>query len=523
MNERSKMRTTESAIREAVLSLTANLSMKERIEGFLEIFAKVTGNHACALLRFQDGVLVPVATRGLSPEVMGRQFAPEQHPRLAAILGSRTPIRFEADDPRPDPYDSLLLNDAGGRLPVHSCIGCSLYNENTLLGVLSADALKPGVFDGIDDHIFQTFAAIATVALRHESFISALERLARHRELVTSELVNEALQRRGQILGDSPALQELRRNIGIVARSDLTVLVMGETGVGKEVVARVIHAQSLRADQPLVYVNCAALPESLAESELFGHVRGAFTGAHTDRAGKFELAEGGTLFLDEVGELPLAIQAKLLRALQFGEIQRLGSDKSHRADVRIIAATNRQLDEEVKAGRFRADLYHRLSVYPLNVPPLRERLTDIAPLAGYFLDQARTRLGLDRANLAPATIEALRAYSWPGNVRELEHVVLRAALRASADRGRSLTLQPEDLDIGSEIHWSVDAKTGLAFGTNPISLARAVDDFQRQLILKTLDECRFNWSETARRLGLDRGNLHRLARRLGLKPVSRMA
>jgi len=510
---------TESAIREAVLSLTANLSMKERIEGFLEIFAKVTGNHACALLRYQDGVLVPVATRGLSPEVMGRQFHPEQHPRLATILGSRTPVRFEADDPRPDPYDSLLLNDAGGRLPVHSCIGCSLYNENTLFGVLSADALKPGVFDGIEDHIFQAFAAIATVALRYETFIGTLEKLARHRELVTSELVNEAFQRGGQILGESPVLLELKRNIGIVARSDLTVLVMGETGVGKEVVARAIHAQSLRADQPLVYVNCAALPESLAESELFGHVRGAFTGASTDRAGKFELAEGGTLFLDEVGELPLSIQAKLLRALQFGEIQRLGSDKSHRADVRIIAATNRQLAEEVKAGRFRADLYHRLSVYPLNVPPLRERLTDIAQLAGYFLDQARTRLGLDQGNLAPATIEALKAYSWPGNVRELEHVVLRAALRASADRGRSLTLHPQDLDIGSELQRDPDAKTHLPNGTNPISLARAVDDFQRQLILTTLDECHLNWSETARRLGLDRGNLHRLARRLGLKPA----
>jgi anaerobic nitric oxide reductase transcription regulator len=521
MTEHSRIRTTESAIREAVLSLTANLSMKERIEGFLEIFAKVTGNHACAVLRFQDGLLVPVATRGLSPEVMGRQFHPEQHPRLAAILGSRTPVRFEADDPRPDPYDSLLLNDAGGRLPVHSCIGCSLYNENTLLGVLSADALNPGAFDGIHDDVFQTFAAIATVALRHESFISALERLAKHRELVTSELVNEALQRGGQIIGDSPALQELKRNIGIVARSDLTVLVTGETGVGKEVVARVIHAQSLRSDQPLVYVNCAALPEALAESELFGHVRGAFTGATTDRAGKFELAEGGTLFLDEVGELPLSIQAKLLRALQFGEIQRLGSDKSHRADVRIIAATNRQLAEEVKAGRFRADLYHRLSVYPLSVPPLRERRSDIAPLAGHFLDQARTRLGLDRANLAPATIEALTAYSWPGNVRELEHVVLRAALRASADRGRSLTLQPEDLDIGPEVLRNMDVKGGMQPGPNLISLTRAVDDFQRQLILTTLDECRFNWSETARRLGLDRGNLHRLARRLGLKPLSR--
>jgi len=512
---------TESAIREAVLSLTANLSMKERIEGFLQIFAKVTGNHACALLRHQDGVLVPVATRGLSPEVMGRQFRPEQHPRLAAILGSRTPVRFAVDDPRPDPYDSLLLNDPGGRLPVHSCIGCSLYNENTLFGVLSADALKPGVFDGIDDHVFQTFAAIATVALRHESFIGALERLAKHRELVTSELVNEALQRRGQMLGDSPVLQELKRNIDIVARSDLTVLIMGETGVGKEVVARVIHARSLRSDQPLVYVNCAALPESLAESELFGHVRGAFTGAGADRAGKFELAEGGTLFLDEVGELPLSIQAKLLRALQFGEIQRIGSDKSHRADVRIIAATNRKLAEEVKAGRFRADLYHRLSVYPLNVPPLRERLADIPQLAGHFLDQARTRLGLDRANLAPATIEALKAYSWPGNVRELEHVILRAALRASADRGRGLTLEPEDLDIGPEIQRNADAKSGLPNGAYSLSLARAVDDFQRQLIVKTLDECRFNWSETARRLGLDRGNLHRLARRLGLKPMSR--
>ncbi len=506
------------AIRTAVLSLTANLSMKERIEGFLEIFAQVTGNHACALLRYQDEALIPVATRGLSPEVMGRQFHPGQHPRLAAIIRSRTPVRFAADDPRPDPYDTLLLDDPGGTLPVHSCMGCSLYNEDTLFGVLSADALEPGMFDGIDDQVFQTFAAIATVALRYETLIGALERLAWHRGLVTSELVNEALQRGGQILGESPAVQELKRNIGIVARSDLTVLVTGETGVGKEVVARVIHAQSLRAVQPLVYVNCAALPESLAENELFGHVRGAFTGAHSDRAGKFELADGGTLFLDEIGELPLSIQAKLLRALQFGEIQRLGSDKSHRADVRIIAATNRQLSEEVKAGRFRADLYHRLSVYPLNVPPLRERLDDVAPLAGHFLDQSRMRLGLERVSLAPATIEMLKACSWPGNVRELEHVILRAALRASADRGRSLVLEPEDLDIGAEFPKTADPKTRALPRSAGMSLAGAVEDFQRKLILETLSECRANWSETARRLGLDRGNLHRLAKRLRIKP-----
>jgi len=517
MNKRLATNMTEQAIREAVLSLTANLSMKERLDRFLAIFAKVTGNYACALLRYQEGVLVPVATRGLVPEVMGRQFPPDEHPRLAAILQSRTPVRFPANDTRPDPYDALLLNDPGGRLPVHSCLGCSLYNENTLFGVLSADALEPGVFDGIDDHIFQIFATLATVALRYETFIGALEKLARHRELVTSELVNEALQRGGQMLGDSPVMQELSREVGIVARSDLTVLLMGETGVGKEVVARTIHVRSLRASQPLVYVNCAALPEALAESELFGHVRGAFTGAGADRAGKFELADGGTLFLDEIGELPLSIQAKLLRALQFGEIQRLGSDKIHRADVRIIAATNRRLAEEVKEGRFRADLYHRLSVYPLHVPPLRERLADVALLAGHFLDQARVRLGLESASLAPATVTAMQAYPWPGNVRELEHVILRAALRASSDRGRSLVLEPEDLDIDPEIQRGVEARASRPSGANAPSLAGAVDGFQRQLILETLQACGSNWSETARRLGLDRGNLHRLARRLGIK------
>ncbi len=517
MNQRLETNTTGDAIRKAVLSLTANLSMKDRIDGFLEIFARVTGNHACALLRYQDGVLVPVATRGLVSEAMGMQFHPAQHPRLAAILQSRTPVRFPAQDPRPDPYDGMLSSDPGGSLPVHSCLGCSLYNENTLFGVLSADALEPGVFDGIEDPIFQTFATIATVALRYETFIGALEKLARHRELVASELVNEALQRGGQMLGDSPVMQDLSRDIGIVAPSDLTVLLTGETGVGKEVVARTIHMRSLRAGQPLVHVNCAALPESLAESELFGHVRGAFTGARSDRAGKFELADGGTLFLDEIGELPLPIQAKLLRALQFGEIQRLGSDKTHRADVRIIAATNRRLADEVKDGRFRADLYHRLSVYPLHVPPLRERPADLALLAGHFLDQARARLGLERVRMAPATIKAMKAYPWPGNVRELEHVILRAVLRAASDRGRSLVLEPGDLDIGPETRRGGGARAALPSGTQSLSLAGAVEAFQRQRILETLHACDANWSEAARRLAVDRGNLHRLARRLGIK------
>ncbi|MCD2453238.1 nitric oxide reductase transcriptional regulator NorR [Methylicorpusculum oleiharenae] len=504
----------DEAIREVVLSLTANLSMNDRYTEFLSIFARITGNHACALLRFQDGVLIPVATLGLVPRVLELNFPPEGHPRLAAIMQSRVPVRFTANDPRPDPYDGLLSGDVQGTLGVHACVGIALYNENTLFGVLSADALEPGAFDHIDDSVFRIFAALATVSLRYETYITQLEVLAKHRELVANELVNENLQRSSQTLGESLAMQTLSREIDIVSGSDLTVLLLGETGVGKEVIARIIHARSKRVDQPLVYLNCAALPDSLAESELFGHVKGAFSGATSDRAGKFELANGGTLFLDEVGELPLAIQAKLLRVVQFGEIQRVGSDKSHRADVRIIAATNRLLAEEVKEGRFRADLYHRLSVYPLHVAPLRERIIDIAVLSRFFLNQARARLGLERIDLSNDTLKTLENYSWPGNVRELEYVMLRAVLRASALRGRSLVLQPSDLDIGAELNKAIaDDNSGL----NGKSLTQAVDDFQRQMISKTFTDSGENWAKTARSLGTDRGNLHRLVKRLGMK------
>ncbi|MGZ8959286.1 MAG: nitric oxide reductase transcriptional regulator NorR [Methylosarcina sp.] len=507
----------EEAFHQSVLSLTANLSMKDRYTEFLNIFARVAGNHAVALLRYQDGVLIPVATFGLSPRVMTQSYQPEKYPRLTAIIHSRPPIRFQDGDLRPDPFDSMLLTGSEGKTFIQSCVGCSLYNENTLFGVLLASAPEPDAFDHIDDRIFQVFASIATVSLRYETYISTLEKQTRHSELVASELVNEVLRRSSQVLGESAVMQELSREIDIVARSELTVLLLGETGVGKEVAARIIHSRSQRADQPLVYVNCAALPETLAESELFGHVRGAFSGATSHRIGKFELADGGTLFLDEVGELPLAIQAKMLRAVQFGEIQRLGSDKSLRANVRIIAATNRRLQEEIKEGRFRADLYHRLSVYPLTVPPLRERVEDIVFLARYFLDQARVRLGLETVRMSPVTINELKAYSWPGNVRELEHVILRAVLRASSSQGKAVLLEPADLDIATEARSHSAFIPMSAQRNGDISLAQAVDDFQRERILATLAECSQNWAETARCLGIDRGNLHRLAKRLGIK------
>jgi len=300
------------------------------------------------------------------------------------------------------------------------------------------------------------------------------------------------------------------------------VLVTGETGVGKELVAQAIHQRSLRHAQPMISLNCAALPETLVESELFGHVRGAFSGAVGERRGKFELADGGTLFLDEVGELPLAIQAKLLRVLQSGQLQRLGSDREHRVDVRLIAATNRDLAAEVRAGRFRADLYHRLSVYPLRVPPLRERGNDILLLAGYFLEQNRPRLGLRSLRLSAEAQAALLGYPWPGNVRELEHLIGRASLKAlasSPERPRILTLELDDLGLEQGLHLPEAGKTAPAreLPKPGIELRTALDDFQRQLIAASLQRHAGNWAAVARELGVDRANLNRLARRLDLK------
>jgi len=236
----------------------------------------------------------------------------------------------------------------------------------------------------------------------------------------------------GDILGASPALERVVAQIDAVARTDATVLVQGESGVGKELVARAIHAKSARAAGPLVKVNCASVPRELFESEFFGHVRGAFTGAHKDRIGRFQLADGGTLFLDEVGEIPIELQSKLLRALQEREVERVGDTKPSRVDVRLVAATNRDLKACVEAGTFRADLYYRLSVFPLTVPPLRERRADIVPLFEHFLAKTSHKHGRRFAPLPPALAERIESYPWPGNVRELENVVERAVI-LSAD------------------------------------------------------------------------------------------
>ncbi|MHB8765634.1 MAG: sigma-54-dependent Fis family transcriptional regulator [Deferrisomatales bacterium] len=277
-------------------------------------------------------------------------------------------------------------------------------------------------------------AAVANARAFEE--VEALRaRLALENEDLRREVAR--VQAFGEILGASPALRGLLEQVAAVAGTDATVLVLGESGTGKELVARALHRGSRRRDRPLIRVNCASIPAELFESEFFGHARGAFTGAVRDRAGRFELADGGTLFLDEVGEIPLALQAKLLRVLQEGTFERVGEDRTRRADVRLVAATNRDLGAEVRAGRFREDLYFRLSVFPVEVPPLRDRAEDVPLLARHFLSLACRRLGVPEPRITAAHLSALRAYHWPGNVRELQNLLERAAILS---RGGELVL-----------------------------------------------------------------------------------
>ncbi|MCZ6499444.1 MAG: sigma 54-interacting transcriptional regulator [Gammaproteobacteria bacterium] len=240
----------------------------------------------------------------------------------------------------------------------------------------------------------------------------------------------------GEIIGESQALKRTLAQIEAVARTTASVLILGESGVGKEMIARAIHTKSDRADKPLVKVNCASIPKDLFESEFFGHVRGAFTGAHQDRVGRLQLADGGTLFLDEVGEIPMSQQGKLLRALQEGEFERVGDDKTVSVDVRVVAATNRDLMDEIKAGRFREDLFYRLSVFPVEVPPLRDRLNDVAPLAFRFLEQICRELGREPLRMTQKQLSALKQHDWPGNIRELKNVIERAVISSTGGRLR---------------------------------------------------------------------------------------
>ena len=529
---------TSPQILNAVIPLVADLAQelpeRERLRRLLAALRTLLPADAVALLQLEGEWLRPIAIDGLVPDTLGRRFKVAEHPRLAQLLAAGQAMRFAPDSPLPDPYDGLIA--LPGELNVHDCMGCVLQTGGLTWGLLTLDALEPDRFaDGNALEMLQAFSNLAAATVATAERVQQLAYVGR-----TAEALPRASGKR-EILGTSPAVRQLHKDIALVAASDLCVLITGETGTGKELVAQAVHAQSSRASKPLISINCAALPDNLVESELFGHVRGAFTGALAERRGKFEQADNGTLFLDEVGELSLPVQAKLLRVLQSGQLQRLGSDREHQVDVRVIAATNRDLAAEVRTGRMRADFYHRLCVYPLTVPPLRERDSDTLVLAGYFLEENRSRLQLGGLRLDAAAQFALLGYAWPGNVRELEHLISRAVLKAlsrapSHNTGRDSS-RPRMLSIGVEDLWDdnappapVPAPPGWMAGSDKaavitmpapsapaLGLRESVERHERQLIENSLSRHAGSWAAAARELQLDRANLQRLAKRLGVE------
>lgn len=503
--------------------LTAVLGAEDRYQRLLEALRLAIPYDSAALLRLENDTLVPIAAKALHPKTMAAHFRRKDHPRLDIICSSTEPILFSSDSKLPDPFDGLLVLDLDSVDHIHACLGCPLLMRDQLVGVLVFDAIDPAAFSHLPKQYIQVIASLTSAQMQTVGLLSTLEKEAERQGLLAIDLMQDIQQHRGrEMLGTSVHIRRLRQEIELVAKSDFTILIVGETGVGKELVARSVHNHSRRRDKPLLYLNCAALPTALAESELFGHVKGAFTGAIADRTGKFELADGGTLFLDEIGELPLEIQAKLLRTIQEGEVQRVGSEKLQHVNVRLITATNRNLDQEVAAGTFRADLYHRLNVYPITVPPLRERLEDIPVLAEFFIEKARVNLGLRRVQISPEAVNLLMRYNWPGNVRELDNVISRSVLKASAYLlgGREAVVTPAclsgDLATAAPEPQNLLNKVP-AQGQGILSYRAEIKAFEIQLIQNALERNQGNWAATARELDMNRSNLHNLATRLGIR------
>ncbi|MGA2748301.1 MAG: sigma 54-interacting transcriptional regulator [Verrucomicrobiota bacterium] len=335
--------------------------------------------------------------------------------------------------------ESFISNNPVQDLPEHgwtACQGIQGFNgqpitfQNEVLGVFAQFNRIPNPEQSTA--WLRIFADHIGAAIANARAFEEIENLKSRLELENTLLQQEVQEAKafGEMVGQSAALKQVLRQVEMVARTDATVLILGESGTGKELVAREIHKLSRRSGRPMIRVNCASIPKELYESEFFGHVKGAFTGAVKDRAGRFEAAHGGTLFLDEVGEIPLDLQSKFLRVLQEGQYERVGEERTRTVDVRIIAATNRDLPKDVEEGRFRQDLYYRLNVFPIKVAPLRERKDDMPLLAAHFVESTARKLKLPPARLTQAHIAQLQAYDWPGNIRELQNMIERALILA---------------------------------------------------------------------------------------------
>ena len=440
-----------------------------------------------ALTRANKGFLIFIE-RGRPVVKVARNIAREAMPPEETLF-SESIVQKALNEGEPQlVLDALHNKEFSGctsvmnlRLASVMCVPLKAGGETIGALYLGTDRLLD-LFDHVMLKTLMVYAAQAAMIVQHAQFLQALEQ---DNERLRADL---KASRFGCLIGACAGMQEVFNRIQRVAPTDVPVLILGETGTGKELVAREIHARSHRAQGPFVAINCGAIPENLLESELFGHVRGAFTGAVTTTIGKFQAATGGTLFLDEIGELPMPLQVKLLRVLQDGQICRVGSNRPERVDVRVVAATNKDAQAEVRAGRFREDLYYRICVISITLPPLRERGDDVEMLAQYFLNRFAKELESPARGFTPEAMKAMRRYRWPGNIRELENRIRKAVLFADGPQIRLANLELPEPD-------SVDPEV--------VPLAVARERFERDYVLSVLRKNHGNRTKTARDLGVD--------------------
>lgn len=509
------------AVYEATRKIGAALEMDEVLDAVAEaVFALLPrATHLTVVLRDEtQEVSGAIRKEGAHPDIdsyvpVTTRVRGAVGPQTEAIPVSRSVFRkvveqraaVLAADAQRDVGETASI--MGAR--ILSTMAVPLWKGDDILGVLQVDnRASPGIFRERDLDLLTVVAQQASLAVANARLYRRVQQAEMHAKSEANYLKQRVQKKFEGIIGESSAMKAVFAALQKVIDTRVTVLIEGETGTGKELIASAVHYQSRRRDRLFVVQNCAALPETLLESELFGHKKGAFTGADADKKGLFELADGGTMFLDEIGEMPLSLQSKLLRVLQEGEIRPLGSGTTRKVDVRIVAATNRNLEEEVKAGRFRQDLYYRLQVFPIRLPALRERRDDIPLLAHHFLKRYSAELGKPVAGFSQQAMELLMSYQWPGNVRELENEVQRLVIQAEPGG----YILPTDLSPRIRNIEGVLDKIRPPRGT----LKDMMEHIEKWLLIEALREHGGNKSATAKALGITREGLHKKLKGYGI-------